>query len=340
MTRDERMRSLKRDAALGDCEASEALALEVTRVDAPKLRAIAPAATPADWADRCETYIVESDSPDAFLLQFGAYASVWVCVIGAGYFGDALESAAQYLEDSHPGLFVEPEYCAEMQAIEAKGREEFGATWDPRTDERFCKLAEDAECDLTRTDSGWLASWEWYGSEVDHTAAVASALSRALWADDDDDDSPHNPALEPRMFAGVMWNAYSMGAGDVLSRETYKMLPRLSGYFPISDWEASEVRAAVETWSAAGDPSGVPRNWYVSEEDAALYVCVSPPDDNPIGEDAESYAEQWEQVSSYRLNPEDTDDDDELWVAGALALLESARGFLGKGEKRDASLET
>lgn len=88
-------------------------------------------------------------------MQFGAYGDTHVWVLGDTDLCDALEAAAAVLP---PGMFVEPDYP--------------GAAIDLGLDPEACDLQSEAVCDaaeadLTYTESGWLASWEWHGSEID-----------------------------------------------------------------------------------------------------------------------------------------------------------------------------
>jgi len=98
-----------------------------------------------------------------FTFQFGAYGDTEVCVYQRpGHIDDALETAAEWLKEHQPGHFVEPEYrdaCAELGHEYA----EFAAgDLEPEHVDKICQLAE---TDLTYTESGYLASWEWHVSE-------------------------------------------------------------------------------------------------------------------------------------------------------------------------------
>lgn len=107
-------------------------------------------------------HLCGEEHADAFqVFAFGAYYNAYVAVgyVRNGYrsgrdLDEQLEIAAECLKDVAPGLFVEPDYAA------AKGEilGESGAGDDMISDEA---IAEHAEKDLTRTESGWLASWEW-----------------------------------------------------------------------------------------------------------------------------------------------------------------------------------
>ena len=92
--------------------------------------------------------------------QFGAYGDTHVWVLGDTDICDALEAAAGVLP---PGMFTEPDY--------AGAAAEIGETWDPdstlESERGRERVREHAEADLTHTESGFLASWEWHGSEID-----------------------------------------------------------------------------------------------------------------------------------------------------------------------------
>lgn len=114
---------------------------------------------------------------------FGAYSATVVRVFNRpGCVGEALELAAGWLAEHAPGRFVEPAY--------AYAAEELGVVWDGESD---CPDAvrEAAEADLTHTETGWLASWEWSVDESDgepfepprfHRSDVAQAHA-LYWAE-------------------------------------------------------------------------------------------------------------------------------------------------------------
>jgi hypothetical protein len=100
--------------------------------------------------------VVASDgySEDLYILSFGAYGDT-VRVVRSGGFCDALEEAADTLP---PGVFTDPEY--------EEVAKELGVEWDPSgEDEAHERVCNAAEVDLTYTEAGWIASWEWGGDE-------------------------------------------------------------------------------------------------------------------------------------------------------------------------------
>lgn len=94
-------------------------------------------------------YFNANGDPDrgVWAFQFGAYGCTHV--IAYGILDDALEDAAETLKKVSPGSFVEPEYPE-------------GVEYDPSGEnEEANRAIEEAEADLTYTESGYLASWEW-----------------------------------------------------------------------------------------------------------------------------------------------------------------------------------
>lgn len=90
-----------------------------------------------------------------FTFRFGAYGETTVVVLQRpGHVEDALETAAECLKEHAPGLFSEPDYAAAKNEIMG----ETGAGDDMISEEA---IAERAETDHTRTESGWLLSHEW-----------------------------------------------------------------------------------------------------------------------------------------------------------------------------------
>jgi hypothetical protein len=91
------------------------------------------------------------DAPNGiFVLHFGAYG--WTHVLAFGHLEHALEDAASVLAEVAPGLFHEPEYPART---------------DDMSDDDYYDACEEAEVDLTRTEAGFIASWEWSCTEFE-----------------------------------------------------------------------------------------------------------------------------------------------------------------------------
>lgn len=87
-----------------------------------------------------------------WLFSFGAYGNTHIAVDGHTL-DDALEIAAEVLKEVAPGLFTEPEYPEGIGDIDDDEEEKWRAI-------------EEAERDLTCTESGYLASWEWTVTEL------------------------------------------------------------------------------------------------------------------------------------------------------------------------------
>lgn len=90
-----------------------------------------------------------------WLFSFGAHGDHDVYVWSDGDICDALEAAAETLGK---GFFTEPDY--------AEAANEVGCLIDEADEEKQEEIREHAETDLTYTESGFIASWEWWGTEI------------------------------------------------------------------------------------------------------------------------------------------------------------------------------
>jgi hypothetical protein len=121
-------------------------------------------------------YNFNRDTMPLYLFSFGAYGDTRVYAWGCHSLEDALEAAAEWLKDNAPGVFHEPDY--------AEAASEIGAPedWDSddNMDEWGARVQEAAEVDLTYTESGYFASWEWHVSEILDADEVASVRSRCV----------------------------------------------------------------------------------------------------------------------------------------------------------------
>ena len=127
---------------------------------------VIPVANPSD-------YNFNSDTMPLFLFQFGAYGDTQVYAWGCDSLEDALEAAAVWLRDNAPGLFHEVDYAgaaADVGAPEDWDSEDNVDQWGER-------VVGAAEADMTYTESGHLASWEWSVSEVTDADTVAAIRS-------------------------------------------------------------------------------------------------------------------------------------------------------------------
>lgn len=101
-----------------------------------------------------------------YILWFGAcgttYLRVW-----SNCLDSALEKAAGWLAEHAPGHLTQPEYSEE------------------RNGEGEPVNADEAEADLTYTESGWLVSYEWGIVAEDVTRAGLESLLGAKWGPQD-----------------------------------------------------------------------------------------------------------------------------------------------------------
>lgn len=103
----------------------------------------------------------------SYVLWFGSHAATNILVY-ADSLEDALEDAAQEIQErGWLGLFTEPDYEDALEDLIRDGEIPAGTTME---DIKTCGLIDDqysekvlraAETDLTYTESGWIASWEW-----------------------------------------------------------------------------------------------------------------------------------------------------------------------------------
>lgn len=103
-----------------------------------------------------------------YVFQFGAVGTLWLAVLNQS-FEDALEEAAGWLAEYAPGhLHTDKEmqdlYNEALAELVSEGK-------DPEDEETIQKAQEDAEADLTYTESGYLTSYEWWGGEADNVLA-------------------------------------------------------------------------------------------------------------------------------------------------------------------------
>jgi len=121
----------------------------------------------------------------AWLFTFGVYTPPGVLVYSQ-HLEDALEYAAA---SGHAGGAMSdgPDYD---EAQEDLG---YAGDFDDLPVRQRDEVRENAEADMTHTESGWLVSWEWSVNELDHGTplygAGVAAWVRANpdWIDDDDD---------------------------------------------------------------------------------------------------------------------------------------------------------
>lgn len=116
--------------------------------------------------------VADGSEPNAkrfYVFAFGAYASTLVAVgYAPGYYRDrtlsledALEIASEHLRGIAPGVFTEPDIEAAREEMYASGDLSAEEHADRDSDEVSDKVWEHATTDLTYTESGYIASWEW-----------------------------------------------------------------------------------------------------------------------------------------------------------------------------------
>lgn len=153
------------------------------------------------------TYYVDADHNDdpysaarhresAWLFFFGVYNPPGVLVYG-GYPSDALEGAADHpqAKGAHAG---EPDYDEAMEALGYEG------DFDDLTVDQRDEVREAAEADLTYTEAGWLASWEWSVNEIHHGSDLYGD-GVAVWVKENPDwvDDPEDEVRDVLAAAGA-----------------------------------------------------------------------------------------------------------------------------------------
>jgi hypothetical protein len=143
------------------------------------------------------TILYGTGNENAIIIQIGSMGPHYFLILNSS-FEDALDEAAGWCEENAPGLLDEPEY----ELDENGNCIHCGA--NPTDD--VCKHVEEAEADMTRCDGGlWIASWEWYGNEVDYDRAKATELAQANLTDN-----------APLPLWGLLWRC-----GGILELDNY-----------------------------------------------------------------------------------------------------------------------
>lgn len=127
-------------------------------------------------------YNFSRDTMPLYLFQFGAYGDTRVYAWGCHALEDALEAAAVWLRDNAPGVFHEVDYAGAAEDVGAP------KDWDSadNVDRWGERVREAAEVDMTYTESGYLASWEWTVSEVTDADTVAAIRSQCAAESEDE----------------------------------------------------------------------------------------------------------------------------------------------------------
>jgi hypothetical protein len=191
--------------------------------------------------------------------QFGPYTGTDVFVWG-GSLEDGLEIAAGWLKEHAPGHFHEPDY--------ADAAKEHGLAWPSGRidwdDPKVQKVTEQAEADLTYTESGFLASWavnelhegdETYAEvwektidelseqgdldedKLEEVNKFAEKLGLdAEWEPDDGDDADadagtkENPHMVPAYYKGKAWDVESNQGGWLVLDDVHPVGKHRTGY--------------------------------------------------------------------------------------------------------------
>lgn len=95
------------------------------------------------------------------VFAFDAYGSTYVAVPAEGALEARLEAAAETLRDIAPGLFTDLDIQAARDEMLSAGDLTEAEYLDFDSDEVSDKVHEHATTDLTHTEFGYIASWEW-----------------------------------------------------------------------------------------------------------------------------------------------------------------------------------
>ncbi len=98
-----------------------------------------------------------------FIMWFGAYGSTNLS-IWSNSLDDAIETAGEYIAKHWPGMIMKDwgdEHKELVREACTESGVDFPAGFDALEDEAKWKICETAEADLTRTESGFLTSYEW-----------------------------------------------------------------------------------------------------------------------------------------------------------------------------------
>lgn len=113
-----------------------------------------------------------------YVLSFGAYGSTNL-MVWANDLDSAIEESAEYLAKHAPG-HVMREWSDEHKDLVKEVCEERGVQWpegfEALEDEQKGEICEQAEADLTHTESGFLTSYEWGISLEDPSRAELDAF--------------------------------------------------------------------------------------------------------------------------------------------------------------------
>lgn len=120
---------------------------------------------------------VESDDNDITIFTFGAYGDHHVAVLNKNL-EDGLEEAAEWLSQHASHHLISDDRMKELydEALE----ELVEAGEDPEDEETMQQAQEQAETDLTYTESGYLTSWEWSMDEHPDPSLADRIVNKSL----------------------------------------------------------------------------------------------------------------------------------------------------------------
>ena len=134
------------------------------------------------WSYTREIVLVNPAERDyarhSYVLFFGAYGDTHL-MVWTDSLEDAIEECAAWLAEHAPG-HVMREWSDEHKDLIREACQERGVEWpagfEALDDERKWEICDAAEADLTRTESGFLTSYEWGISAEDPDRADLMAM--------------------------------------------------------------------------------------------------------------------------------------------------------------------
>lgn len=123
---------------------------------------------PGEWVWNVEGgYRPHHRGGGIWIYQFGAYGTTWLAVWGANI-EDTLEEAAQWLLEHARGQITTQEQLWEDKSDieDAMGELGLSGAFEDLEDEDKWAVQDRMTVDMTYTESGYIASWEWYVNEI------------------------------------------------------------------------------------------------------------------------------------------------------------------------------
>lgn len=207
-----------------------------------------------------------------WLFTFGAYGDTRLAVwdgFRSGLDG-ALEMAAEYLADHAPGHLASDK---DMDDLYKEAAEELGVAWplperggpgDPEFDQNYRnleKVRDQAEADMTYTESGWLTSHEWTVDEITRGTELFNAVFEKSIDEIEDltiEDFSKATQIKHELGIATPWPTIEELAADLMkaSKELSRM--DLVGRDMLEESESADVRLRVfgDGWTLmVGDAS-------------------------------------------------------------------------------------